>query len=65
MPTDPVPHRLDALSEPRHGLVREFLGFLRESKKFWMLPILFILGIFGVLMLLGGTAAAPFIYTLF
>ena len=43
----------------------EFVAFLRENKKWWLAPILIaILGL-GLLVLLGGTAAAPFIYTLF
>lgn len=40
--------------------------FLKTRKKFWLLPILVILLIFGILIILaGGTALAPFIYTLF
>jgi hypothetical protein len=47
------------------NLLAEFWAFLRESKKWWMLPILVVLLLFGVLILLSGTAVAPFIYTLF
>ena len=43
----------------------EFWYFLRNNKKWWLLPIVTILVLFGVLVLLSGTAAAPFIYTLF
>lgn len=47
------------------GVVAEFWDFLRENKKWWLAPIVIsILGL-GLLVLLGGTAAAPFIYTLF
>ncbi len=49
----------------RPGLVREFWDFLKDSKKWWLTPILVCLLLFGALVLLGGTAAAPFIYTLF
>ncbi len=49
----------------RTNLAREFTDFLRENKKWWLAPIVIaILGL-GLLVLLGGTAAAPFIYTLF
>lgn len=49
----------------RESLVSEFVAFLKENKKWWLAPILIaILGL-GLLVLLGGTAAAPFIYTLF
>jgi Family of unknown function (DUF5989) len=47
------------------GFVREVMYFLREKKKWWLLPVLLILLPFGLLMILSGTAAAPFIYTLF
>ena len=49
----------------RTGMASEFLYFLKTSKKWWLLPIIVILVAFGVLILLSGTAAAPFIYTLF
>jgi len=52
-------------AEDRVGLVAEFVSFLKENKKWWLAPIIVsILGL-GLLVLLGGTAAAPFIYTLF
>jgi hypothetical protein len=50
---------------PRPGVVREFLAFLRENKKFWLIPLLAALFLLGLLVLLGGTVAAPFIYSLF
>ncbi len=41
-------------------------GFLKNRKKFWLLPLIMILLTFGVLIVLAsGTAIAPFIYTLF
>ncbi len=47
------------------GLIREFWDFLKHNKKWWLTPIILVLLLFGVLLILGGTAAAPFIYTLF
>jgi hypothetical protein len=47
------------------SLVAEFLSFLRDNKKWWLLPILAVLSVLGLLVVLGGTAVAPFIYTLF
>ncbi len=47
------------------SFVGEYWAFLRENKKWWLLPILVALLIVGVLVVLGGTAVAPFIYTLF
>jgi hypothetical protein len=41
-------------------------GFLNQRKKLWLLPAILVLLMFGtVLVLTGGTAIAPFIYTLF
>jgi hypothetical protein len=52
--------------EQRHtSLPAEFWYFLKHSKKWWLLPIVLVIFIFGVLVFLSGTAAAPFIYTLF
>jgi len=47
------------------GVAAEFWHFLKTSKKWWLLPIVVVLLLFGVLMVLSGSAAAPFIYTLF
>ena len=46
--------------------LQELWRFLRARKKFWLLPILVVAGLFGGLIVLTqGTAIAPFIYTLF
>lgn len=47
------------------GLIGEFIEFLGNTGKFWLIPLLVILGLIGVLVVLGQTGAAPFIYTLF
>ena len=49
----------------RTGLVGEFTAFLKENKKWWLAPIIVSILVLGALVVLGGTAAAPFIYTLF
>lgn len=49
----------------RPGLVIELWDFLKDNKKWWLLPILVVFLLVGILIVLGGTAAAPFIYTLF
>jgi uncharacterized protein DUF5989 len=44
----------------------EFWRFLRTRKKYWLLPVLFMMLLFGGLIVLThGSAVAPFIYTLF
>ncbi len=46
--------------------ITEFWGFLKERKKFWLLPIILFLGCLGGLIVMTeGSAVAPFIYTLF
>jgi hypothetical protein len=47
------------------GTVTELYLFLRHNKKWWLTPIVLVLLLVGGLLVLGGTAAAPFIYTLF
>jgi hypothetical protein len=54
-----------AKNERQGNVVTEFWYFLSQTKKWWLLPIVVILLAFGLLMVLSGTAAAPFIYTLF
>ena len=46
--------------------IKEFWEFLKIRKKYWLLPIIFFLVIFGGLIILSqGSAVAPFIYTIF
>ena len=55
-----------AAAEQGHsGFMAELWGFLMDNRKWWMLPILALLLLLGLLTLLAGTGAAPFIYTLF
>lgn len=53
------------LQGERTGIVREFIDFLRDNKKWWLTPIVIAVLWLGLLVVLGGSAAAPFIYTLF
>ncbi len=46
--------------------LRDLWGFFQYRKKYWLLPVIIILLVFGILFVLtGGSAIAPFIYTLF
>ena len=48
------------------NFLSELFNFLRVRKKFWLLPIIIILSLFGALLFFtSGTAVAPFIYTIF
>ena len=48
------------------SFIQELWEFLRIRKKFWLLPIVLIMALFGALIVLSqGSAVAPFIYTLF
>jgi hypothetical protein len=62
----------DHLLPPTHlcliimSFLIEFLRFLRVRKKFWLLPIIVMMALFGGLIVMTqGTAVAPFIYTIF
>ncbi len=52
-------------TQTRPGLLAELWEFLRHNKKWWLTPIILVLLLIGALILLAGTAAAPFIYPLF
>jgi hypothetical protein len=46
--------------------ITELWSFMRVRKKYWLLPIILMLAVFGALIVLAkGSAVAPFIYTLF
>jgi len=46
--------------------LKEFYDFLKVRKKYWLLPIIIVITLFGILIVLSqGSAVAPFIYTIF
>tara|TARA_B100001765_G_scaffold204209_1_gene159561 strand:+ start:298 stop:447 length:150 start_codon:yes stop_codon:yes gene_type:complete len=46
--------------------IKEFWEFLKIRKKYWLLPIIIVLVLFGGIIILSqGSAVAPFIYTIF
>ena len=48
------------------SFLKEFWDFLKFRKKYWLLPIIIVLLLFGGLIILSqGSAVAPFIYTIF
>lgn len=48
------------------SIIKEFLIFLKDTKKWWLLPIVIFLISFGVFIIfVEGSAIAPFIYTIF
>ena len=50
---------------PRPSLVREFLAFLVEEKRWWLVPLCLVLLVLGGLVVLSGTGAGAFLYALF
>jgi hypothetical protein len=50
---------------PSGGLVREYIEFLKHGKKWYLGPIVLFLLLAGLILVLGSSAAAPIIYTLF
>ena len=47
------------------SFISELIGFLRTNKRWWLTPIVICLLLLGLLLVLGSSGAAPFIYTLF
>jgi hypothetical protein len=67
-PTEPAARASDleiASKEKPPSVAGELVNFLKHNKKWWLTPIIVVLVLVGALLLLAGTAAAPFIYTLF
>ena len=54
-----------AAKEERKSFLREYMDFLIADKKYWMIPLSIVLLLLALVVVLGSTAAAPFIYTLF
>lgn len=55
----------DAPPEENLSIIQEFMLFLGENKKWWLIPMIVMVVLLGVLIFLGSSPAAPFIYTLF
>jgi len=49
----------------RTSFAAELWDFMRHNKKWWLTPIILILVLMAVLVVLGGSGAAPFLYPLF
>lgn len=49
----------------RRGPAAEFASFVLHNKKWWLTPIILVLALVAVLVVLGGSGVAPFIYSLF
>jgi hypothetical protein len=47
------------------GVIAEFWCFLRDNRKWWLVPMLVVLLLLGVLVVMAGSGLAPFIYTMF
>jgi hypothetical protein len=53
-------------SQKKQGnLLSEFMGFLKQNRKFWLLPLILVMLALAALLILSSSFAAPFIYTLF
>ena len=64
-PTEPEPARDEfrrQADSPQPGLIAEFRDFLKHNKKWWLLPILIAVLLLSGLVILSGTALAPFVY---
>lgn len=62
---DPVDFSNITNTSKQSGFLSEFASMLMHNKKWWLTPIVLVLILFGLLIILGGSSYAPFIYTLF
>ena len=61
----PVTDFEKAAEQTRVGFFSDFWIFLKHNNKWWLIPVLLVLLLLGGLMVLSGTAVAPFIYSFF
>ena len=54
-----------AATKGDQGLLVEYLRFLSQNKKYWMIPLIVVLLLIGLLVMLGGSVAGAFIYPIF
>jgi len=62
--TEPQDDFANQADQAEMGILAEFWDFLIHNKKWWLTPIILVLLAMGTLIILSGTAVAPFIYTL-
>jgi Family of unknown function (DUF5989) len=61
----PASQFVEQARQRRRSAIGELFDFLRTNAKWWLTPIVILLLLVGALVILGSTAAAPFIYTFF
>ena len=49
----------------RVSLIKEFWQFIKENKKWWLVPVILVILILSIGIFFSGSPVAPFIYTLF
>lgn len=54
---------MQAAGKEERGLVAEFVAFMAENKMWWLAPILIVFLLLGILLILGATGVAPFLYS--
>ena len=54
---------MQAAGKEERGLVAEFVAFMAENKMWWLAPILIVFLLLGILLILGATGIAPFLYS--
>jgi hypothetical protein len=64
-PAEPEKSFEELAGRPAGGSFWEFLRFVAWNKKWWLVPILVVVLLLGLIVVLSGTGAAPFLYTLF
>lgn len=55
----------DLVEQDSPGIVAEFVDFVLHNKRWWLTPIIIVLLLVGILVILGSSGFAPFIYTVF
>ena len=59
------PHPVPDAPPENASLLREFWLFLRQNRKWWLLPMVAVVLLLGLVLILSATPLSPFLYTLF
>lgn len=62
---DADPNRVDPSTGDSQSPPAGLISFLRENKRWWLIPVVVAVALFTTVLVLSRTAAAPFVYTLF
>lgn len=65
MSTEPNNFDNIAAQDKGGGIVSEFIAFMKDNAKWWLIPFLVVFALLGLIIVLAGSSIAPFLYAMF